>query len=73
MIFALWEFQKQKRKRNKNIFKAIMVENLPNLGKEIDIQIHKAKRNPKNVEADQGYTKTYIIKLPKGKGEEKKN
>lgn len=52
MIFALWEFQKQKRKRNKNIFKAIMVENLPNLGKEIDIQIHKAKRNPKNVEAD---------------------
>lgn len=32
----------ENEKGTENMFKAIMAENFPNLGKEIDIQIHEA-------------------------------
>ena len=34
----------KKEKRTENILKAVMAEKLPNLGKEMDNQIHEAKR-----------------------------
>ena len=44
----------EKRKGKERLFKEIMDENFPNLGKEIGIQIHDAQRipnrlNPKKV------------------------
>lgn len=46
--FALWEFQERKKKKEKlNIFKAIIAENFPNLG--LDIQIQESQRMSKSV------------------------
>lgn len=42
---ALWEFQKKTQKvghGTESIFKAIMAENFPNTGREMDIHIHEA-------------------------------
>ena len=37
----------QKEKRAESLFKEIIAENFPNLGKELDMQVHDAKRKPK--------------------------
>ena len=43
---SLWKFQKEKRKKGpESLFKIIMVENFPNLGREMHIQIHKAEQS----------------------------
>ena len=43
---SLWKFQKGKRKKGpESLFKIIMVENFPNLGREMHIQIHKAEQS----------------------------
>ena len=36
----------QKEKRAESLFKEIIAENFPNLGKELDIQIQRAGRTP---------------------------
>ena len=42
-VFILQEFQKGKRKRTENIFKALMVEDFPNMGREGDLKIQETK------------------------------
>ena len=37
------KFQKGKRKRTENIFKALMVEDFPNMGREGDLKIQETK------------------------------
>ena len=54
-LCALWETTKiinirilwvpegeERERRRQNLFKEIVVEKFPNLGKELDIQVHKA-------------------------------
>lgn len=41
-------------KVTKSLFKAVMAENFPNLGRHMDIQTHESQRNPK-----EGYTEMY--------------
>lgn len=36
----------KRKKRTENLFNKIIAENLPNLGKELDIQVHKINRTP---------------------------
>ena len=38
--------EEDKEKGTESIFKAIMAENFPNLGREMDIQTHEAQRAP---------------------------
>ncbi|VFV40937.1 Hypothetical predicted protein [Lynx pardinus] len=38
-----------KKTGTENIYKAIMADHFPSLGREIDIQIHEAKRTPKRL------------------------
>ena len=44
-IYIFWKSQKKKEKEKgiKSLLKAIMAENFPNLGREIDTQIHHAE------------------------------
>ena len=55
----------EKRKKGaENIFKEIRAENFPNLGEELDIQVHKAKRASYYFNA-QTLFKTHYIKTVK--------
>ena len=38
--------RKREREETESIFKAIMAEDFPKLGREMDIQSHKAQRTP---------------------------
>lgn len=49
---------RRRRKREKNLFKEIMAENGPNLGKKTDSQAQEAKRGP-NKMAPKETHKTY--------------
>ena len=48
-----------------------MKENLPNLAKEIDMQVQEAQRVPKNLDPRRNTPRHIIITLPKSKDEEK--
>ena len=54
-------------KREQSIFKAIMAENFPNLGKEMDIQIHEAQRTSNRLSLNRVTPRHIIIKLSKVK------
>ena len=42
----LLEFQKEKAKEAESLFKEIMAENIPNLMRDLDIQVHEAHSSP---------------------------
>ena len=46
-----------------NSFEEIMAENVPNAGKETDIQVHEAKRVPKKMNPKRTTPKHIIIKI----------
>ena len=50
----------------KNLFEKIMIENFPNLVKEIDIQVQEAQRVPNNLDPKRS-TPRHRIKVPKVK------
>ena len=50
-----------------NLFKNIIKENLPNLVKEIDIQVQEAQRIPSKKDAKRTTLRHIIIKMPKFK------
>ena len=56
----------EKHKGTESIFKEIIAENLPNLGREMDIQIHEAQRTPNRLNLNMA-TLRHIIKLSKVK------
>ena len=48
---SLWKFRREERKKGpESLLKIIMVENFPNLGREMHIQVHNAQRSPKQAE-----------------------
>lgn len=58
------EGKKERRRRERepgieNLFEERVTEKFPNLGKEIDIQVYEAQKNPKQKESKQIHTKTY--------------
>ena len=53
-----------------NLFEKIMKENLPNLVKEIDIQIQEAE-NPKQMDPKRTTPRHIIIKMPKVKNKDR--
>ena len=53
-----------------NFFEKIIKENLPNLVKEIDIQVREAQRVPNKLDPKRTTPSQIIIKMPKIKGRE---
>ena len=48
-----------------------MKETFPNLVQEIDIQVHKAQRNPNKMDPKRATPRHIIIKIPKVKDKQK--
>lgn len=56
-------------KRAENIFKEIIVENFPNLGKELDIHVHKANNTIISMQKKKKtFSKTHYIKTDRSQG-----
>ena len=54
-----------------NSFEQIMKENLPNLAKELDMQVQQAQRVPQKSDPRRNTPRYFIIKLPKIKDKER--
>ena len=54
-----------------NLFEEIMIENFPNLVKEIDMQFQEAQRVPNKVDAKRSTPRHIIIKMAKFKDKER--
>ena len=54
---------KHKVKGTESTFKAMMAENSPNLGRKMDIQIHKAQRTPNGLNLNRVTPRHIVIKL----------
>ena len=64
ITFVLWESQKKREKEAENLFEEIIVENVLNMGKEIDIQIQEAQRCPNKINPRRS-TPRHTIKMAK--------
>ena len=63
--------EEEKKKRSEKIFEEIIVENFPNMGKEIVNQIQEAQRVPYRINARKNTPRHILIKLTKIKFKEK--
>ena len=64
--------QKEKREKGpKKIFEEIIVENFPNMGKEIATQVQEAQRVPGRINPRRNTLRHIVIKLAKIKDKEK--
>ena len=61
---------KEKKKGTEKIFEEIIVENFPNLGKEIINQVQEAQRVPYRINPRRNMPRHILIKLPKIKYKE---
>ena len=61
----------EKEQEIRNMFEKIMKENLPNLVKEIDMQVQEAQRVPNKVDAKRSPPSHMIMKMPKVKDKER--
>ena len=61
----------EKKKGTEKTFEEIIVENFPNIGKEIDNQVKEAHRIPYRVNPRRNTTRHILIKLSKIKYKEK--
>ena len=61
----------EKEQEIRNMFEKIMKENLPNLVKEIDMQVQEAQRVPDRMDAKRPTPRHIIIKMPKVKDKER--
>ena len=59
--------REEKEQEIGNLFEKIMKENLPNLVKEIDMQVQEAQRVPNKMDAKRPKPRHIIIKMPKVK------
>lgn len=50
----------EERKEPESIFKEIIAEKIPNLGKELGIQVHEANKTPCYLNAEQNKTRTHL-------------
>ena len=55
--------------RVKSLFKEIIAENFPNLGRDLDIQLHEANSSPQNLNPKRSLPRQ-IIKLSKIRNKE---
>ena len=55
------------KETTESIFKAIMAENFPNLGRQIDLQIQEAQRTPNRVNPNRAKSRHFTIKWQKSK------
>ena len=58
----------ERKKGVKSLFKERMTENIPNLGREMDFQIHETERIPRRSYLKLCTLRDIINKLSKGKG-----
>ena len=63
--------QEEKKKGTEKIFEEIIVENFPNMEKEIVNQIHEAQRVPYKINPRRNTPRHILIKVPKIKYKEK--
>lgn len=65
-VCELLEFEKERQKEAESLSKEIMTENFPNLGRDLDIQVHEANRAPHKFQSKiifkTNYNKTVNIK-----------
>lgn len=66
-IMSITKVLKEKVKEVENLFQKIMTKNIPNMGKDLVIQVHKAKRSPQNVNPKCSFPRHRVIKLSKNK------
>ena len=62
--------EEEKKKGTENIFEVIIVENFPNMGKEIVNQVQEAQRVPYRISPRRNMPRHILIKLPKIKYKE---
>ena len=65
--------EEEKKKQSGKIFEEIIVENFPNMGKEIVNQVHEAQRVPYRINPRRNTPRHILIKLSKIKYKEKKS
>ena len=63
--------EEEREKRPEKIFEEIIVENFPNMGKEIATQIQEAQRVPYRINPRRNMPRHIVIKLAKIKDKEK--
>ena len=63
--------RRRERERTKKIFEEIIVENFPNMGKEIATQVQEALRVPGRINPRRNTPRHIVIKLTKIKDTEK--
>ena len=63
--------EEEKEQEIRNLFEKIMKENVPNLVKEIDMQVQEAQRVPNKMDAKRPTPSYVIIKVPRVKDREK--
>ena len=63
--------EEEKKKGTEKIFEAIIVENFPNMGKEIVNQVQEAQRVPYRINPRRNMPRHILIKLSKIKYQEK--
>ena len=63
--------EEEKEKGSEKIFEEIIVENFPNMGKEIVTQVREAQRVPYRINPRKNTTRHMLIKLTKIKFKEK--
>ena len=63
--------EEEKKKRTEKIFEEIIVENFPNMGKEIVNQVQEVQRVPYRTNSRRNTTRHILIKLSKVKYKEK--
>ena len=72
LTFTSLGFQKEKREQEiENVFEKVIRENLPNLVKEIDIQVQEAQRVPSKMNPKRPTPSHIIIKVLKVKYKER--
>ena len=59
--------EEQREKGPKKIFEEIIVENFPNMGKEIATQVQEAQRDPGRINPRRNTPRHIVIKLTKTK------
>ena len=61
----------EKEQETENLFEKTMKENLPNVVKEIDMQVQEAQRVPNKMDTKRPTLRHIIIKMPTVKDKEK--
>lgn len=63
----------EKGKGEVSLFRKVIAKNFPNIGKKLDVQVHKAKRTPHYPNAKKPFPKHLILGLSKVNDKEDKS